>query len=344
MGARQLRFVTAIGLVLAMGAARPARGVVQIVGGQTVGIQEAPWQLLLYLDMGNGTRGNCGAVWIGGRWALTAAHCVEHSTAAQAQVYAGITKTTEANASNRLTVSRILVNPNWPASWQDIAILELNADVAAHLAKPIRYATAADVTAGSTNPGVACFATGWGGTNRQGDLSETLIGVNSKVKSVDKYMIFWAGQGGTANVGSCGGDSGGPVVVKDKSGAWILAGISSYITSYCGDPNSPAGYSRVSAFADWIKANTGDMAGISDGREIGPTPFFYAGAESFHLSEPLRLDMYILDLAGAFVLRAAGYYPAGEHRLPSGDLPAGAYLLRVDGEQLRYRSVMRITP
>jgi hypothetical protein len=68
-------FQTARRLALPMGFAFCVAADASIVGGHAIGIEEAPWQLRLrtvYPD----TLHSCGAVW-GGRWALTAGHCVD---------------------------------------------------------------------------------------------------------------------------------------------------------------------------------------------------------------------------------------------------------------------------
>lgn len=57
---------------------------------------------------------------------------------------------------------------------------------------------------------------------------------------------------------SCQGDSGGPLVVRDETGTggWIQVGVVS--TGFgCGVPGRPGIYTRVSAYADWLKQYTG---------------------------------------------------------------------------------------
>src|SRR6185295_17206159 len=105
----------------------------------------------------------------GGRFALTAGHCVDSgATPAKCRVFAGISTRADTLAIAANPIKRILIHPEYVLdlahanTMRDITILELATDVIAPLAKPIRYATAADVRAGLTNPGVACMASGWG--------------------------------------------------------------------------------------------------------------------------------------------------------------------------------------
>jgi trypsin len=56
---------------------------------------------------------------------------------------------------------------------------------------------------------------------------------------------------------SCNGDSGGPLLVQDAQGKWVLAGVTSrgtaLSTTMCGDGGV---YVRVDAYQEWIDSNT----------------------------------------------------------------------------------------
>lgn len=318
------RITGLLAATLAWGTAATTEAKSAIVGGKSVGIQAAPWQLLL--KAGGGT---CGAAWLGGRWVATAAHCVEGASAGNTSVHAGITRYREATNANRLGVRRIVRNPRNSGISQDLALVELLADVTAPLAKPIRYATPADATGGLTNKGAWCMATGWGKLSPSRGLADSLQMVESRIHSTSNYVIRWAGQGGDEDIGSCQGDSGGPLVVKDAQGGFVLAGISSFVTSFCGDPDTPSGYARVSAIAYFIQEHVNPITtGLAEARPRLPA---FAAPGRFRLDAEQALDLAWIDAAGAVVARESRRFPAGEHSLERPGLPAGVHAVRFRG-------------
>ena len=71
---------------------------------------------------------------------------------------------------------------------------------------------------------------------------------------------------------TCSGDSGGPLVILDKNRCPILQGIVSYGPSPCANANSPGVYTRISAYADWIKTHIKQdtLLAVNDRKEIAP--------------------------------------------------------------------------
>lgn len=113
--------------------------------------------------------------------------------------------------------------------------------------------------------------TGWGRFSKNGGVSNFLREVQLPIISNEHCMLLHRIRGfnewipntnlcaGTLRGGrnSCVGDSGGPLVVKSSNGRYILAGIVSWgvvvdESSYCGEPNSPGVYTRISKFKSWI--------------------------------------------------------------------------------------------
>lgn len=304
-----------------------------IVGGKSISIKEAPYQLLMQTREEGGATGMCGAVWIGQRWILTAAHCVEDTRPEQISVYAGITRLREAKTANAMRVARIIADKDFPDTWKDIAVVELAQDITSTLARPIPYATAADVRLGLTDPGKLVIATGWGGTNHEGELADSLQALRTAVADTQRYVISMVPRGTREEAGSCGGDSGGPFVVRDAAGTgWIVAGLSSFITSYCGDPASPSSYTRVSAFNGWIQQQTGMATGGMDARATLQGGFFTA-AGRFRLDRARVLELQAIDAAGAILHSSRGAWPAGEHAFPATGSGARFLLLIADGRR-----------
>jgi secreted trypsin-like serine protease len=70
---------------------------------------------------------------------------------------------------------------------------------------------------------------------------------------------------------SCQGDSGGPLVAQDRGGRWTQIGVVSWGNG-CGRKDFPGIYTRVSAFAGWIRQNVGGDLGDDPGPGPGPGP------------------------------------------------------------------------
>eukprot|EP00541_Cyclophora_tenuis_P012363 CAMPEP_0116557988 /NCGR_PEP_ID=MMETSP0397-20121206/9558_1 /TAXON_ID=216820 /ORGANISM="Cyclophora tenuis, Strain ECT3854" /LENGTH=181 /DNA_ID=CAMNT_0004083531 /DNA_START=175 /DNA_END=723 /DNA_ORIENTATION=+ len=119
---------------------------------------------------------------------------------------------------------------------------------------------------------------GFGTTNYGGLLSDELRQVDIQIidhndcndansyngEVYDSTMIC-AGST-TGGQDSCGGDSGGPLIVREDTGSAhngavvvVLVGISSFGTG-CGLVDYPGVYTRVSAYAEWISLGICDFA------------------------------------------------------------------------------------
>jgi secreted trypsin-like serine protease len=201
----------------------------------------------------------CGAVVVGPRTALTAAHCIAPDGAVRPKrrpldVVAGRLRLKGASAA-RVHVVSVRIHPGFNPDTlaNDLALLELARPVAGG-------ARLDDGTAGIV--GSAAVALGWGSTTAAdaGDfpdaLRQTALGVEPDSACAQVYgagydaaTMLCAGvpQGGKD---TCQGDSGGPLVAGAE-GAGVVIGFTSF-GGVCGQAGSPGAYVRASIAASWL--------------------------------------------------------------------------------------------
>lgn len=286
----------------------------RVVGGEPAAESDWPWYVLIQIPIvSNGKQGfaMCGGAVIARRWVLSAAHCFamdgsrgkrDHSRQIEvienAKPPAGGKRTQL--ASHR--VRDALVHPDYAAKSHenDIALLRLSE--AAH-AEPLAVLTAPDATL--EEPPGRVMVMGWG---RRRDVevqddgklldpvthqalssndvnSDRLMqaelplvatsqcqGVGELKEGVIDGRTLCAGepQGGKD---ACQGDSGGPLVGRRAAGGWTQIGVVSWGIG-CARAGLPGVYTRVAAFAPWLRSHMGDdlpaPAPLAQGD--GPTP------------------------------------------------------------------------
>lgn len=236
-----------------------------VVGGQTITIEQAPWQALVLL----GRAALCGGALIAERWVLTAAHCMQGVDPATIQVFAGIS--TVSQRESALPVAQVFVHPGYStaAYSNDVALIQL---AQPWTASPTRQAITLPFgqSASFPNAGVTGLVSGWGQTSAQGQSSDQL-------QSAIVYVLadpsgacgqYGAQYNGAAHVcagvpggrvDTCSGDSGGPFVV-DVAGVRTLAGLTS-VGNGCAQADYPGLYTRVATVLPWIEQVTGIKAG-----------------------------------------------------------------------------------
>ncbi|MDL5027851.1 trypsin-like serine protease [Vibrio sp. TMPB1044] len=209
----------------------------------------------------------CGASFIGERYVLTAAHCIEASSNQDFEVVIGVSDLSSPDVEqHRYSVEQIYTHENYtqePAS-NDIAIIELSD-------RPTK--SAVNLVDGhvrdNLNAGQMLTVIGWGDQNS----SEEQYSSTSKLNQVNVPLVSQRecnlGQGdGYSDIGSdafcagykeggrdsCNGDSGGPIMLY-TNGNYEQLGLVSWGEG-CAQPNAFGVYTNISHFADWIDKKT----------------------------------------------------------------------------------------
>ncbi len=260
-----------------------------IVGGTAAPDGKYPWQVRLYSNMDD-TVGFCGGSIIDAQWILTAGHCLMDTDV----VFIGYGSNDRAK-TKKIESEKIIVHPGYIAGEKaDLALVKLKqpipdaaaisfADVAKEEAVMPAGATvtvtgwgaiwdfqafqnAVDVMAGRRTVSEKKLL-----TNEELEAPRKLHEVDIEVidpkecKAVYESLQvpdFVIGDteicatGPSGGKDSCFGDSGGPLIVADKTNdkGYTQVGIVSW-GPQCGNPLFPGVYTRVSSFSDWIQKN-----------------------------------------------------------------------------------------
>ena len=102
----------------------------KVVGGNTLSISQAPWQVALIDKSANANfLGQfCGGSIISREWIVTAAHCVDSpKTVSDFLVLSGESELSNSFPVSGSTVKKIVINPNWNSitDENDIALVQL---------------------------------------------------------------------------------------------------------------------------------------------------------------------------------------------------------------------------
>ncbi|TFK04929.1 polymeric immunoglobulin receptor-like [Platysternon megacephalum] len=232
----------------------------KIVGGSVAPRGAWPWLVSVRL----GGELMCGGVLVGDTWVLTAAHCFagNRNELAWMVVVGDYDLAKWDEGEQVLPVNRIITHPKFnPKTFHsDVALLELARPVApsARLS-PVCLPDGPE----EPGPGTPCYIAGWGSLYQEGPSAEVVMEARVPVLSQDACRsalgkelltnaMFCAGYlaGG---IDSCQGDSGGPLTCQESgSQQSVLYGITSWGDG-CGEQGKPGVYTRVTAFADWIR-------------------------------------------------------------------------------------------
>jgi len=231
-----------------------------IIGGTESEDGAWPWQLSLrYL----GTH-SCGATLLGGRYAVTSAHCVGNAPISYLIVAGTNNRTCDDDNCVTRQPSDITRHPDYINSGgagypNDVAVVQWTLTLLPFMNVQIIPMALEDANFQD------CYTTGWGRLTASGALPVMLNEAATDIISVAECQQMWSSSqvtdsqlcimdktnGATA---PCNGDSGGPVVCQASwASPWELVGIVSYGRTGCLTTVATVS-ARVTTYRDWIQA------------------------------------------------------------------------------------------
>ncbi|XP_044739396.1 chymotrypsin BII-like [Chrysoperla carnea] len=232
----------------------------RIIGGKQAALGQFPWQVAISFKTSQGTF-FCGGALISDQWVLTAAHCVKGATVFSIRL--GTTYSSGGSESGVQTISSTSAihheNYNERTLNNDIAVIKLSSKASINQnVKPIELDSSV-IPAGS-----ALTVSGFGAVKTGGSVSQKLNYVAVKSIANNKCQETYGSTvtnsvictlGNTVE-GTCGGDSGGPLI-RYVNGSPRHVGVVSFGAAAGCDIGYPSGYSRTESFRSWIRSKTG---------------------------------------------------------------------------------------
>ncbi|XP_043068692.1 serine protease 1-like [Drosophila bipectinata] len=231
----------------------------RITNGENAVADQFPYQVGLSFSASKGSWW-CGGSIIANNFVLTAAHCT--SGASSVVIYYGATVRTSPKFTQTVSSSDFIQHASYNSVVlrNDISLIKTPAVTFSSSVNKISLPAIA--SSYSTYVGQTAVASGWGLTSDTASavaknlqfVDLTVISNADCVKSfssliVTSRVICVA----TPNAHStCQGDSGGPLALDGT-----LIGITSFGSPDGCEVGSPAGFTRVTSYLDWIKENSG---------------------------------------------------------------------------------------
>lgn len=245
--------------------------------------EQNQWPWLAYFGKNNIYEFKCGAAYIGfNGWILSAAHCFDNLDPKSNDLFVVVNDYDRKTKDGEIFVhiKKVIIHHRYQRQTSnttvknDIALIQLQPSK--QLSYLIKTIEPLCLTNEPTFIGQLCVMAGWGKTSASSSLSllvneatVPIVSLNecnnlniknaSKQTSIEKGFIC-AGYGrlnpsDNLNPSACSGDSGGPLMCKNKKMKYILSGVISWGSLKCLGNMAYTVFSDVYSYLDWVKVS-----------------------------------------------------------------------------------------
>ncbi|XP_037721354.1 serine protease 1-like [Drosophila subpulchrella] len=230
----------------------------RITNGNKAATNQFPYQVGLSFKSSSGSWW-CGGSIIANTWVLTAAHCTKG--ASSVTIYYGSTVSTSAKLKKKVSSSKFVQHSGYNAATLSNDISLIKTPSVKFTVAINKIALPAIASSYSSFAGQTAIASGWGKTSDAASYTTSNLQyaefqvITNAVCQQTFGSIITSGVicvASTNKKSTCQGDSGGPLALNSK-----LIGVISFVSAMGCEKNTPAGFTRVTSYLNWIKANSG---------------------------------------------------------------------------------------
>ncbi len=219
-----------------------------IVGGTTTGYTEWKGAVGLRIPQGGWSYSICTGTLIDPEVVISAGHCVYYPSDGLDAVANPGNLTIVGGAQMGITYSKaseVVKHPNWNGNINNMTNVDLSM---IKLVNPITTIETYPVTSQAAAKGTTGKIVGYGLTSSSATASSGTHRVgDSTILRLQGTRVFEIGN----PAGTCQGDSGGPFFAQ-QNGAWVLAGVTSFGTSWTCNANSGSYDVNIYTYRSWI--------------------------------------------------------------------------------------------